>query len=686
MSQSSQHEGGRAESKAGEERGRAAPSPSQGHENVQLISIVISEKGGAERRERYESDEVTIGRVKGNDVLLPKGNVSKRHARLICRDGRYIVTDLKSTNGTYVNHRRITHATLVREGDRIYIGDFVLRIEADGLRSGSEQPPTFDAPASSSSSPGAYRASSSSVGVAMSGPPDRAAQDVVSHFPIEHDPDDSSPSLDVPGPPRMPSGLRAQLQGSSVQSATGSNPAISSVEPPLTSDSGGVVAASIPAASSEAHHPVRSSQPDLDERIRAQQQEALDGLIAAVEEQLGAPTLDAVTPSAELITKIEEAVDAHVAKLVEQGPLPGNIERTTLREAAIRELKEMGPLGPLVDDDNITQVQVMLRKVIVHRRGARVRAMPLGFGSDAGVARAVTRLCARSSITPKPGPYLEARLPGGRELFVVRPDVASGGHVVAIGRVARTQGSLDALVRSGAISRGMATLLAYCVTARANILVTGVAPAGVDELVDALASAAPKHAQRLYLTDGENDDVPEDVVRMSLVGPPKKRKEVIAAAARLRPTYLVAPTLFGDDLATLLEQVARGTQGVMLSATAATLRQTISRMSTDLATVRSTIGSQVAREWIHSAFDIGLELTRLRDGRLRVVRLAEFRSSSTGITSLRDIFTFAYHRTAAGGSVEGSFYASGTVPRIVEDIAARGMPLDTSIFRRQPSS
>jgi pilus assembly protein CpaF len=148
---------------------------------------------------------------------------------------------------------------------------------------------------------------------------------------------------------------------------------------------------------------------------------------------------------------------------------------------------------------------------------------------------------------------------------------------------------------------------------------------------------------------------------------------------------LVAPALFGEDLAALLEQVSKGAQGVFLSATAATLRQTVSRMSTDLATVRSTIGTQVAREWIHAAFDIGLELTRLRDGRIRVVRLAEFRSSTNGQMTLRDIFTFAYHRTAAGGSVEGSFYATGTVPRIVEDIAARGMPLDTSIFRRQPS-
>src|SRR6185437_7810446 len=71
---------------------------------------------------------------------LPKGNVSKRHARLLFRDGRFIVTDLKSTNGTYVNGRKIAQATIVREGDKIYIGDFVLRIE-DTNASGSAPPP-----------------------------------------------------------------------------------------------------------------------------------------------------------------------------------------------------------------------------------------------------------------------------------------------------------------------------------------------------------------------------------------------------------------------------------------------------------------------------------------------------------------------------------------------------------------
>src|SRR6187401_1960949 len=107
-----------------------------------MFSIIISEKGGAERREVFDRTEINVGRVQGNDLMLPKGNVSKRHARLLFRDGRFIVTDLKSTNGTYVNGRKIAQATIVREGDKIYIGDFVLRIETQagaGRASGGQR-------------------------------------------------------------------------------------------------------------------------------------------------------------------------------------------------------------------------------------------------------------------------------------------------------------------------------------------------------------------------------------------------------------------------------------------------------------------------------------------------------------------------------------------------------------------
>src|SRR5215468_9826695 len=106
-----------------------------------MFSIIISEKGGAERKESFDKNEINVGRVQGNDLMLPKGNVSKHHARLLYRDGRFIVTDLKSTNDKSVPGRKIAQATIVREGDKIYIGDFVLKLDTG---SGAQSQPSAE--------------------------------------------------------------------------------------------------------------------------------------------------------------------------------------------------------------------------------------------------------------------------------------------------------------------------------------------------------------------------------------------------------------------------------------------------------------------------------------------------------------------------------------------------------------
>jgi hypothetical protein len=93
------------------------------------FNIAIQEKNGPRRVERFTQNEVTIGRVQGNDIVLPKGNISKRHARIVLRDGKYIIVDLRSTNGTYVNGKRINAPQVLKDSDKIYIGDFTLTLD-----------------------------------------------------------------------------------------------------------------------------------------------------------------------------------------------------------------------------------------------------------------------------------------------------------------------------------------------------------------------------------------------------------------------------------------------------------------------------------------------------------------------------------------------------------------------------
>src|SRR5688572_31711457 len=101
-----------------------------------MFQLTINEKGGPSRQESFEKTEITIGRVQGNDVILPKGNISKRHSRIVLKDGKFIIVDLKSTNGTYVNGKKITAPQVIKATDKIYIGDYTLQL-ANGAAAGA---------------------------------------------------------------------------------------------------------------------------------------------------------------------------------------------------------------------------------------------------------------------------------------------------------------------------------------------------------------------------------------------------------------------------------------------------------------------------------------------------------------------------------------------------------------------
>src|SRR5437762_12955657 len=100
------------------------------------FSTIHTEKGGATQRLDFESEEITIGRVDENDICLPKGNISKKHTKIVVKDGKIIVLDLKSTNGTYVHGKKPAGPQVITPADKVYVGDFILSVE----------PPDMEAP------------------------------------------------------------------------------------------------------------------------------------------------------------------------------------------------------------------------------------------------------------------------------------------------------------------------------------------------------------------------------------------------------------------------------------------------------------------------------------------------------------------------------------------------------------
>ena len=69
--------------------------------------------------------EITIGRDVNADVVINAAEVSRRHCRLRLDAGSYIIEDLGSTNGTFVNGQRLTGPHLLRPGEVIMLGEAV---------------------------------------------------------------------------------------------------------------------------------------------------------------------------------------------------------------------------------------------------------------------------------------------------------------------------------------------------------------------------------------------------------------------------------------------------------------------------------------------------------------------------------------------------------------------------------
>jgi pSer/pThr/pTyr-binding forkhead associated (FHA) protein len=73
----------------------------------------------------------TIGRAPRADFIVDRALVSRFHCRLTAGDDKLEVEDLSSTNGTFVNDKRVAHAKIA-SGDRLRVGRIELRVERQG--------------------------------------------------------------------------------------------------------------------------------------------------------------------------------------------------------------------------------------------------------------------------------------------------------------------------------------------------------------------------------------------------------------------------------------------------------------------------------------------------------------------------------------------------------------------------
>lgn len=130
--------------------------------------------------------EIVIGRETSNQIVINDAEISRRHARLVAQSGGYMIEDLGSTNGTFVNGQRLMGPHFLSHGELINVGENV---------SLAFQAPQFDPNATLASSPPAY-----GVGAAQTLPSSSPSP----YSPVQPEPVSPAYSGNVPPGPIEP--------------------------------------------------------------------------------------------------------------------------------------------------------------------------------------------------------------------------------------------------------------------------------------------------------------------------------------------------------------------------------------------------------------------------------------------------------------------------------------------------
>jgi pilus assembly protein CpaF len=386
-----------------------------------------------------------------------------------------------------------------------------------------------------------------------------------------------------------------------------------------------------------------------------------------------APLEQSPVVAEDVAQSIERAVRQQAKAMREDGEAPDGIDLELLAREALRELVGLGPVGPLLEDDETTEVHVVRPDYVLASKNGQTSLAEPSFTSEDALARVIARLAHQSGDPLRGGELvIDRRLPRGAYMIAIAPP-AAGGWVLHVRKRRRVEASLADLVRAGAISEAIAALLDAVAVARANVLVVGSDAGAVLSILGAIASAAPPGERVAVLHQGADEiALPHaHVVPLALVDRGPRGGQSVYTAARLGMDRLIVTSLWGGVATATIDVIAEGSEGVLAGIGGPSLRHALARLVSHVALAHAGSSVEAAREAVGQSFDVAVEVQRTDGGRLRVVRVAELEGSDDRGVLARDVFVLS-----SNGDGDAAYAASGISPRMAHDFGARGVKVD----------
>ena len=362
------------------------------------------------------------------------------------------------------------------------------------------------------------------------------------------------------------------------------------------------------------------------------------------------------------------------------------------RDVMVREIMDeiygFGPLEPLMNDPDVSDVLVNGPDRVFVERNGMLQSTDVSFADDSHLLRLIQRLVGRAGRRiDEVSPMVDAKLPDGSRLNAVIPPLALKGPTLSIRRF-RTRALLfEDMVAMGTLAPEMADFLIMGVHGNLNILLSGGTGAGKTTMLNNLSRFIPTSERVITIEQTAELQLQQpDVVSLEMrpanvegMGEIDQR-DLLKNSLRMRPDRIIVGEARGGEVLELLQAMNTGHDGSMSTLHANDTRDALDRLEMMIALSGVELPTLVARQYIASAVHVLIHMTRLKTGERKVTRISELCGCRDGVYQIEDLFVYRMTGIDSAGHAQGSFYATGHEPEVLTRLAARGVESPKGLF------
>jgi pilus assembly protein CpaF len=367
------------------------------------------------------------------------------------------------------------------------------------------------------------------------------------------------------------------------------------------------------------------------------------------------------------------------------------------RERVVTEIQDevfgLGPLEPLLADPTVSDVLCNGHAKIYVERHGRIERTVARFKDDQHLMRIIEKIV--SSVgrrVDELNPMVDARLADGSRVNAIIPPLALDGPLLSIRRFPADPLLADDLVELGSITPQIVEVMRGIVGTRLNVLISGGTGSGKTTMLNVLSSFIGQTERIVTIEDSAELQLKQDHVGRLETRPASiegkgevTQRMLVINALRMRPDRIIVGEVRGPEAFDMLQAMNTGHDGSLTTVHANSARDALSRIENMVAMSGLDIPQRAVRSQIASAIHVVIQLSRLADGRRRLMSLQEITGMEGDIVSMQEIFTLERRGLGEDGKMRVEIVATGIRPRFAEHMRASGVELSPGIFEPRSS-